>query len=191
MTIASAFNEITVAHGGRPSKGGTIAGAIDALNDTLAGSDQPAANTIEGAIRLLGQHIGTGGGGAAHDIHCYMVDEQSMTMEPLEYELVYRVPIVAINGHDAFDYQNKVEVSSASSGDVIYAIQKEQTDISHGSAYLMAALIGAYDEIQDVTAYISGAAFIMEQSPATASDHIFFMPDCDVTLLYVSTDDQG
>lgn len=60
MTIAQAFNEITLAQGGTPSKGGTIAGAIDALNDTLAGSDQPSANTIEGAIRLLGSHIGGG-----------------------------------------------------------------------------------------------------------------------------------
>lgn len=60
MTIASAFNEITVAHGGTASKSGSIAGAIDKLNDVLAGSDQPGAETIEQAIRLLGQHIGGG-----------------------------------------------------------------------------------------------------------------------------------
>lgn len=39
-TIAQAFNAITVAQGGTP-KGGTIVDAIDALTDTLAGSDQP------------------------------------------------------------------------------------------------------------------------------------------------------
>lgn len=61
MTIASAFNEITENLGGTPSTSGTIAGAIDALNDTLAGSDQSAAMTIEGAIRLLGENIGGGG----------------------------------------------------------------------------------------------------------------------------------
>jgi len=60
MTIAQAFNDITLAQGGTPNAGGTIAGAIDALNDTLAGSDQPSASTIEGAIRLLGEHIGGG-----------------------------------------------------------------------------------------------------------------------------------
>lgn len=60
MTIAQAFNEITIAQGGTPNAGGTIAGAIDALNDTLAGSDQKPAQTIEGAIRLLGAHIGGG-----------------------------------------------------------------------------------------------------------------------------------
>lgn len=58
MTIADAFNEITIAQGGTPNYSGTIASAIDALNDALAGSDQPAALTIEGAVRLLGQHIG-------------------------------------------------------------------------------------------------------------------------------------
>ena len=60
MTIAQAFNEITAAQGGTPNYSGTIAAAIDALNDALAGSDQPAAQTIEGAVRLLGQHIGGG-----------------------------------------------------------------------------------------------------------------------------------
>lgn len=58
MTIAQAFNEITIAHGGTPNDGGTITGAIDALNDTLAGSDQAQGRTIEDAVRLLGQHIG-------------------------------------------------------------------------------------------------------------------------------------
>ena len=60
MTIAQAFDEITVQHGGTASKSGSIASAIDALNDALAGSDQQAAQDIEGAVRLLGQHIGGG-----------------------------------------------------------------------------------------------------------------------------------
>lgn len=63
MSIASAFNEIAVAQGGAASKTGSIAGAIDALNDALAGSDQQGAETIEDAVRLLGNHIGGGGGG--------------------------------------------------------------------------------------------------------------------------------
>jgi len=70
MTIADAFNEITIAQGGTPNYSGTIAAAIDALNDTLAGSDQPADPTIEGAVRLLGQHIGGGGGGTEYAITC-------------------------------------------------------------------------------------------------------------------------
>lgn len=60
MTIADAFNEITIAQGGTPNYSGTIAAAIDALNDALAGSDQPAALTVEGAVRLLGEHINGG-----------------------------------------------------------------------------------------------------------------------------------
>lgn len=62
MTIASAFNDIAVAQGGTAAKSGSITAAIDALNDALAGSDQPQAKTIEAAVRLLGDHIGGGGG---------------------------------------------------------------------------------------------------------------------------------
>lgn len=77
MTIASAFNEITENLGGTPSTSGTIAGAIDALNDTLAGSDQQAAMTIEGAIRLLGENIGGGGGGGTYRVVLVELDGQT------------------------------------------------------------------------------------------------------------------
>ena len=63
MTIASASNEIAVANGGTADNSGTIAGAVDALTDALAGSDQPAPQTIEQGVRMLGEHIGGGGGG--------------------------------------------------------------------------------------------------------------------------------
>ena len=72
MTIASAFNDIAVAQGGTAAKSGAITAAIDALNDALAGSDQPQAKTIEGAVRLLGEHIGGGGGGT---VKCYIVND--------------------------------------------------------------------------------------------------------------------
>ena len=39
----------------------TIMSAIDYVNDKLAGSDQPAAATIEDAIRLMADNIGGGG----------------------------------------------------------------------------------------------------------------------------------
>jgi len=68
MTIASAFNEIAVAQGGTADTSGTITGAVDALNDALAGSDQAQGRTIEDAVRLLGNHIGGG---------------SSITVEPL------------------------------------------------------------------------------------------------------------
>lgn len=79
MTIASAFNEIAVAQGGTANTSGTIAGAIDALNDALAGSDQAAASTIEGAVRLLGSHISAGGGGGGGEA-------QTATLLVLEYD---------------------------------------------------------------------------------------------------------
>ena len=74
MTIVDAFNEITVSQGGTPNYSGTIAGAIDALNDALAGSDQPSAQTIEGAVRLLGEHIG-GGGGSFGPLQCVIIEK--------------------------------------------------------------------------------------------------------------------
>lgn len=61
MTIASAFNDIAVAQGGTADNSGTITGAIDALNDALAGNDQERADTIESAVKMLGDHIGGGG----------------------------------------------------------------------------------------------------------------------------------
>lgn len=61
-TIAQAFNQITAAQGGTPDVSGSITGAIDALNDALAGSDQPRAAGIAEAVTLLGEHIGGGGG---------------------------------------------------------------------------------------------------------------------------------
>lgn len=78
MTIASAFNDIAVAQGGTAAKSGAITAAIDALNDALAGSDQPTAKTIEQAVRLLGEHIG-GGGGTEYNIACYHFSDGKMT----------------------------------------------------------------------------------------------------------------
>ena len=66
MTIASAFNDIAVSQGGTAAKSGSITAAIDALNDALAGSDQPQAKTIEASVRLLGEHIGGGSSIAAY-----------------------------------------------------------------------------------------------------------------------------
>ena len=64
MTIASAFNEIAVANGGTADNSGTIAGAVDALTDALAGSDVAQGATIEDGVRVLGEYIGGGGGTA-------------------------------------------------------------------------------------------------------------------------------
>lgn len=41
----------------------TIATVIDEINDKLAGSDQPSAQTIEGALQLLLENVTSGGGG--------------------------------------------------------------------------------------------------------------------------------
>lgn len=94
MTIASAFNDIAVEQGGTAAKSGAITAAIDALNDALAGSDQPQAKTIEQAVRLLGEHIGGGGGGTEYNITCY--DSGSQGTPPAQV--------------DSFVYKTKVSV---------------------------------------------------------------------------------
>lgn len=80
MTIASAFNSIAVAQGGTANTSGTISGAIDALNDALAGSDQQGAQTIEQAVLLLGEHIG--GGGGSSRLYYFGPDPTAVTYEP-------------------------------------------------------------------------------------------------------------
>lgn len=88
MTIASAFNDIAVAQGGTAAKSGAITAAIDALNDALAGSDQPQAKTIEQAVRLLGEHIGGGGGGT---VKCYIlnVDDWGTPLSTTDVTVLY------------------------------------------------------------------------------------------------------
>ena len=142
MTIANAFNEIAVAHGGTASTSGTIAGAIDALNDALAGSDQEAAATIEDAVRLLGNHIGggstptgtieitengenidvaqyayadvnvSGGGSQEYTISCYEYDEDAGTFTPIS-SCVYKG---VFNGEQAAPDEDGGAVSSATAG---------------------------------------------------------------------------
>lgn len=58
MSIVGTFNDITERLTGSRPRVKSLTGAIDALNDALAGSDQASAQTIEDAVRLLGQNIG-------------------------------------------------------------------------------------------------------------------------------------
>lgn len=110
MTIAQAFNDIAVAQGGTASKSGTIAGAIDALNDALAGSDQASAQTIEDAVRLLGQNIGGGGG-----LQTATLTVVNNTAAPVEL----LVPnIIEYEGGKALNIQASAKKSSTKTFDV-------------------------------------------------------------------------
>ena len=91
MTIASAFNEIAVANGGTADNSGTIAGAVDALTDALAGSDVAQGATIEDGVRVLGEYI-SGGGGGTVDVYTNFdgtdwpaptIDGVAVTLEPV------------------------------------------------------------------------------------------------------------
>ena len=113
MTIAQKLNDIAKEQGGTPSADGTIASAIDALNDALAGSDQPAAQTIEAAVALLGQHIG-GGGGVANSVSLGIDDDRTVTW--LDTSYIY--PAVEVDGYYEID-TSKPAVTSASAGDIL------------------------------------------------------------------------
>lgn len=60
-TIADELNAISVEHGYTGAAPKTIAGAIDALADTLAGTDVEGKRTIAGAVKALAPYIGGGG----------------------------------------------------------------------------------------------------------------------------------
>lgn len=130
MTIADAFNEITIAQGGTPNYSGTIAAAIDALNDALAGSDQDAAQTIEGAVRLLGQHIGSGGGGGT--VKCYIANGDDAEDDPafMVSDIVAESPV-------------QTEITTVKIGQTTYVAQV--FDASVGGIYAVGGLVsGGY-----------------------------------------------
>lgn len=121
MTIAQAFNEIAIAHGGTANNSGTITGAIDALNDALAGSDQAAAETIEDAVRMLGEHIGSGGGGGGVDVgelqglYCLAnAPAVNDLLSSFEWASVYSIKIggTEICGDIAGNYSGPIYVAS-------------------------------------------------------------------------------
>ena len=135
MTIAQAFNEITTAQGGTPNAGGTIAGAIDALNDTLAGSDQKPAQTIEGAIRLLGAHIG---GGSSVTKHTITYIDSSTRTDPAD---PFLSDVVVYVEDDYSWYGTGAAVSEAYPG-AILAASSDSThliaEVSNSDDYMLA-----------------------------------------------------
>lgn len=63
-TIAQEINAITEAQGGTAT-GQTIAEAVNALADTLAGEDVAGGRTIAEAVHNIAPYVGGGGGGAS------------------------------------------------------------------------------------------------------------------------------
>lgn len=63
-TVAGEITKIAVEHGYNGTAPKTITGAIDALADTLAGSDVDSGQTVAQAVRALAPYIGSGGGGS-------------------------------------------------------------------------------------------------------------------------------
>lgn len=70
-TVVGEIMRIAVEHGYEGTQIKTITGAIDALADTLAGSDVDSGQTVAQAVRALAPYIGSGGGvslGALQDM---------------------------------------------------------------------------------------------------------------------------
>lgn len=81
MSLVKTINDITVSLGGTASKSNTLTGALDALIDTLAGEDVDVPKNFEGAFKLLGEHIGTGGEGGSNMFKLHVIDANYVSGE--------------------------------------------------------------------------------------------------------------
>lgn len=63
MGIKEEITKIAVEQGYEGAKPKSIAQAIDALTDTLAGEDVKSGRSVVGAVKALAPYIGSGGGG--------------------------------------------------------------------------------------------------------------------------------
>lgn len=164
MTIAQAFNDIAIAQGGTPSTSGTIAGAIDALNDALAGSDQASAQTIEDAVRLLGQNIG--GGGGSYNIYCI----DSNTGDPIT-SIAY--------------------IGSINEEEQMYEIQESATPTNNAQAG-ETVLIPSTAHLDTICYYESGVLLTPDVPYASLFGYNeetgFVMPQNDVLIVVVSNE---
>lgn len=118
----------------------TIAGAMDALNDALAGSDQPAPQTIEQGIRLLGEHIG-GGGASIGDVTTMPFPlatppEVGTTIDASSLEAA-TINGIEVGGKPVFDWvTNQVQFTSAAIGTTVIKVSPNGDDYK-GGAYMV------------------------------------------------------
>ena len=207
MTIASAFNDIAVAQGGTADTTGTITGAVDALNDALAGSDQAQGRTIEDAVRLLGQHIG---GGSSVTIEALNVTENDTYTAPSGK--AYSPVVVNVSGggtstHDIIcyyvdpntfeiteitgsvystylneDYEyvpTETKVTNANAGDVLITSHYVEQGYLNS---LMPLAYGTYNDNAPLKCSMIG-------NPEPITSLYFVMPDADCAVLYTLLSD--
>ena len=195
MTIAQAFNEIAVAQGGTASKSGTIAGAIDALNDALAGSDQASAQTIEDAVRLLGQNIG---GGSSVTVEALTATENKTYTAPSGK--AYSPVTVNVSGGGTHAVACKLLDTGTNTFTDMESLVT-QTEVSSRGRYVP---IGAYitsataGDVLCANADKSGVGSLFMYGTADSEsvvisigdfngdDACFVMPDSDVVVVYTS-----
>ena len=115
-TIADEINAISVEHGYTGAAPKTIAGAIDALADTLAGEDVSSGRSIAGAINALAPYIGSGGGSGFEPkgMNEITIDESILGTGPLGFNAGTNEP--STDGpRIAFDHANVCMVTNESS----------------------------------------------------------------------------
>lgn len=91
----------------------TIASALDKLNDKLAGSDQPASQTIEGMILRIIDNIDQGGGSSGGGALIVNVDMQTFALDKKYSEIVAAAQVGYVgmlmqNGPDEYDVYSLV-----------------------------------------------------------------------------------
>lgn len=99
-TVAGEITKIAVEHGYNGVAPKTITAAIDALADTLAGSDVDSGNTVAQAVRALAPYIGSGGGGG--------IEMEELLNETLTTEEVEGFNQATFTSHRRVDYKEIV-----------------------------------------------------------------------------------
>lgn len=151
----------------------TIAGTLDALADTLAGSDVETGRSIADSVRAVGEHIGGGGGGSTEDAEFWVV-----CMSDLEYTQMTNRLHIEQNGVAL--PLTKREIEDAPVG--VYSGKTGAFSIAGIGSYRLAPAndsieLTGYDSAE---AYVDGSArmsyFYDDTTPKTAIEIPFSTP---------------
>lgn len=178
MTIASAFNEIAVAQGGTADNSGTIAGAVDALTDALAGSDVAQGATIEDGVRVLGEYIGGGGGSIGSVIYgAFDKSAAAPIVGGAEPEESFDIGSTLFDANDVVFEVDGGRIIQARAGFYIQCAPNAVPDKLFAIAIGDDDLISKVEELPVNTRTLAGAPFVLLQLPdnSIGADALVFM----------------
>lgn len=139
-TVVGEIMRIAVEHGYEGTQIKTIAGAIDALADTLAGSDVDSGSTVAQAVRALAPYIGSGGGG--------------VELGALQNGIRITTTIPAVGDYDG---SSGVNIESAKAGNiVVFGSDSENVaNVPSIAAGLVVTIADySYNQSPDASAYV-------------------------------------